>query len=123
MKSKAMTIGLVLAALIVSLMVGPLAGAQPTTVTQEQIDEAVAKGLEWLAGPWDCDPNGAQNDDGSWGFSAKTARTCFALVKLEERAYDLGYDCHLTQTTHTQTTSSMGGDTSSAAHTSTSRRR
>jgi hypothetical protein len=81
-----------LAVLTLSLMVGPLAGAQPPAATDEEIEQAVAKGVAWLAN--------RQNGDGSWGEDwvdeegnnrdeDKTARTCFVLVKLEERANEL----------------------------------
>jgi hypothetical protein len=81
MKSKALTIGLVLAALIVSLMVGPLAGAQPTTVTQEQIEAAVVNGLTWLAAQ--------QNPDGSWGTGCdRVAKTGLVVLKFETRAIE-----------------------------------
>jgi hypothetical protein len=92
-KRKVLTVGLVLTALILSLMVGPLVGAQLKAATKGEIEQAVARGVAWLANE--------QNDDGSWGEdwvddegnrtdADKTARTCFALVKLEERAYELG---------------------------------
>jgi hypothetical protein len=54
-------------------------------VTPAQIEFSVSEGCDWLA-------NTAQNDDGSWGTSDQTAVTLLALIKLQERGKDLGYD-------------------------------
>jgi hypothetical protein len=52
--------------------------------TQAQIDQAMTNGLTWLASQ--------QNSDGSWdGFFSPVAYTGFAVAKLEERAFELGY--------------------------------
>jgi len=51
-------------------------------VPEADIEQSITDGLAWLAED--------QNDvDGSWGTSDKTARTCFALIKLQDRAYEL----------------------------------
>lgn len=82
MKKKMFVIGLVIA-----LLIGPVgwsASAQDGDLPlEEQIDLAIDSGVSWLANE--------QHPDGSWGGWEQTAVTCFALVKLEERAYDLGY--------------------------------
>jgi hypothetical protein len=41
-------------------------------------------GLDWLVAQ--------QNPDGSWGVGDQVGKTGLALVKLEERAFELGYD-------------------------------
>lgn len=64
-----------------SLTMSPTVPAQ--AATESEIEQAVVDGLAWLAVQ--------QNGDGSWGASNITATTCFVLLKLEERAYDLGY--------------------------------
>jgi hypothetical protein len=56
-----------------------------SVVTDEQdeaIAEAVASGVAWLAAH--------QNGDGSWGSFDKVARTCFALIKLQDMAWEIG---------------------------------
>lgn len=68
---------------IVGLMVGLMA-IPAQAATEDEIEESVAKGVEWLVGQ--------QNPDGSWGDWDQVARTGFAVVKLEDRAYELGYD-------------------------------
>ncbi|NIO11538.1 MAG: hypothetical protein GTO40_27370, partial [Deltaproteobacteria bacterium] len=78
MKRIALTIGLVLMAFIVSLMIGPMARAQPPS--QEEVREAIARGVEWLAQH--------QNDEGSWGSYEKCAVTALVVKKLEHHAVD-----------------------------------
>ena len=57
--------------------------AQPTSAaTEEQIEASIADGISWLAG--------IQYGNGSW--YDHTAYTCFALIKLQDRAYELGFD-------------------------------
>ena len=50
----------------------------------EEINASVTKGLVWLAAQ--------QNADGSWGGGSQVAHTGLALVKMEERAFELGKD-------------------------------
>ena len=54
--------------------------------TEDEIEESINAGIAWLAAN--------QNTEGSWGTfeSYKTAETCFALIKLQDRAYELGYE-------------------------------
>ena len=52
--------------------------------TEDDIEQSVSDGVAWLAG--EQDPT-----DHHWGTGDETAKTCLVLVKLEERAYDLGY--------------------------------
>jgi len=54
-------------------------------VTEQEIEDAITKGVAYLAGQ--------QNPDGSWGLdcSITTAYTGFVLIKLQIRAYELGY--------------------------------
>ena len=78
MKRKILSI-LVVAGLILGLAVIPAQAA-----TEEQIEASIQKGLDWLV------PQ--QNDDGSWGDRDRVARTGLAVVKLEDRAFELGFD-------------------------------
>ena len=55
-----------------------------SAATDEEIEQAIINGTAWLASQ--------QNTDGSWGTSNKVALTAFALMKLEERAYELDKD-------------------------------
>jgi hypothetical protein len=67
-------------AVVIAMVVGG-AYAAP----QEEIDQAIEDGVGWLVD--------AQNlDDGGWGDWDRTAHTCFALVKLQELAYDRGHE-------------------------------
>ena len=52
--------------------------------TPEQIQQSINEGVTWLADH--------QNADGSWNNNEEVAHTCFALIKLQDRAYELGYD-------------------------------
>lgn len=51
--------------------------------TEEEIEQSIIDGVAWLASQ--------QNEDGSWGTGSDviTAYTCFALIKLQDRAYEL----------------------------------
>jgi hypothetical protein len=81
MKRKILTISLVLATLLALLMAGSPAGAQPTGATKEEIEEAITKGVEWLASQ--------QNDDGSWGYGCdRVAHTGLAVLKFETKAIE-----------------------------------
>jgi len=70
---------LVVPLLFVMLAFGPSAFA----ATDEAIAEAIEDGVTWLVDQ--------QNADGSW-TPYGTATTCFALIKLQDRAYELGFD-------------------------------
>lgn len=65
--------------LLVSLIAMPALAATP-----EEIEQSIVDGLAWLVG--------VQNTDGSWGGSYRIACTGFAVMKLEDRAFELGYD-------------------------------
>ncbi|HEY90673.1 MAG TPA: hypothetical protein G4O07_02460, partial [Dehalococcoidia bacterium] len=75
--------------LITGLMVVPAQAA-----TEDEIEGAITEGLEWLV------PQ--QNLDGSWGqlddagnplpLENYAAKTGLVLVKLQERAYELGFE-------------------------------
>lgn len=74
---------------IVSIVIalGLLAGVTAipaAAATTAAIDQATEDGVAWLASQ--------QNTiDGSWGAYTKTAMTGLVLVKLQERAYELGH--------------------------------
>lgn len=59
--------------------------AVPTRgATQAQVNQAITNGVAWLVSQ--------QNSDGSWsGSYTPVAYTGFAVTKLEERAFELGY--------------------------------
>ena len=71
-----------------------LALGQPVNAaTEEDIEDAITDGLMWLAGdPENPSDTGQQNENGSWGPYDQVAHTCLALIKLQDRAYELGYD-------------------------------
>ncbi|GAI88240.1 unnamed protein product, partial [marine sediment metagenome] len=79
MKRKILSI-LVAVMLLSSLTVMPVQAADP-----DDIEASIVKGLEWLV---------AQQDavSGSWGGGyVMVSETAFAVVKLEDRAFELGY--------------------------------
>jgi len=70
---------------IMGLMVGLIA-VPAQAVTEEEIGDSIEAGIAWLAS--------VQNGDGSWG-PADTDRygtTGLILVKLQDRAFEMGYD-------------------------------
>ena len=87
MKREVLTNRVALVALILVLLVVPLVGtvgAQPNGATKEEIEEAIANGVAWLVEQ--------QNEDGSWGWGVRVAHTAFAVVKLEDLAFELAYN-------------------------------
>jgi len=73
----------ILLILAVSLVFSPVAQA----ATDDEIEAAITDGIAYLVGQQQA--AGFWSDDTSYEFIAST---CFALLKLEERAYELGYD-------------------------------
>lgn len=49
--------------------------------TEEQIEASIEQGIPWLVSN--------QNSDGSWGGYERVAHTGFAIIKLEDRAFEL----------------------------------
>ena len=85
MKTNMLTGRLVLLALMLSLLVVPLAGtagAQPAadSPTVDEVRRAIAKGIVWLAGQ--------QEDAGYWDRWERCAVTALAVKKLEHHAVD-----------------------------------
>ena len=77
MKSKVLATLVLIAVLL-------LGGAAPARVAAaDPIQTAIEKGIGWLVNQ--------QKADGSWGDFEPVAHTGFAVVKLEERAFELGY--------------------------------
>lgn len=76
----------ILSVMLFVILLTPMFAVFPVAFAdlEEDIEQAIVDGLAWLAGQ--------QNPDGSWGVSDKTARTGFALIKLQDRAYELGYE-------------------------------
>ena len=64
-----------------TMPISEAAGATP-----EQIKASIEKGVEWLVAQQD--PNGSWWDDWAWESIAPTG---FAVVKLEDRAFELGF--------------------------------
>ena len=80
---KRKTISIVLAAALLVTM--GLATTLPVgAATAEEIEDSIEAGIEWLAS--------IQNGDGSWGSYEYVGYTGLALIKLEDRAFELGYD-------------------------------
>ena len=83
MKGKIVAI-VVAMAMVCSLGLSVSLAVPAQAATPQEIEDAVSDGVAWLAGE--------QNGGGSWGSGDDmTAQTAFALIKLQERAYDLGY--------------------------------
>jgi hypothetical protein len=70
---------LIVLGLLVVLVAIPAQAADP-----EDIEASIVKGLEWLAAQ--------QDPDGWWPGFEPVARTGFAVVKLEDRAFELGFE-------------------------------
>lgn len=68
------------AILMVAILLLLVPAARPAT--PEAIETAIDSGITWLLD--------AQNDDGSWGGYAQVAQTGLAVVKLQDRARELG---------------------------------
>lgn len=65
-------------------LAGALVCAVPLrAATPEEITDSIESGLRWLVAQ--------QNGNGSWGSYEPVAHTGFAVVKLEDRAFELGY--------------------------------
>jgi hypothetical protein len=72
-------------AIVVSLvMLFGLMAVPAQAATEEEIEDSIVAGIDWLAS--------VQNGDGSWGGYEYVGHTGLALLKLEDRAFELGYD-------------------------------
>ena len=75
----------ILSLLITTLLISSILPMIPIhAATEDEIEQSIIDGIAWLASQ--------QNLDGSWGSYDKTAHTAFVLIKLQDRAYELGYD-------------------------------
>jgi hypothetical protein len=79
-----------IAALLLAMVFSPsgwnASAQEPPPPPDDVIEQAIVDGLGWLAGEQD-------PINGNWGdWDDQAAKTCFALVKLQERAYELGYE-------------------------------
>ena len=89
MKSKAVLYARITALSFVVIMIVsllPATGLQSAHVSAQtpvEIESTIAAGISWLAKQ--------QSGDGSWPGSYPTARTCLALVKLQEWALNSGH--------------------------------
>lgn len=88
MKSSKKTLSIVLATILVfsALAVFAIGTASVRAATEEEIEQAIEDGITWLVAQ--------QNPvDGSWpAYWENVATTGLAVLKLEMRAYELGYD-------------------------------
>ncbi|HEY65247.1 MAG TPA: terpene cyclase/mutase family protein, partial [Caldilineae bacterium] len=77
---------LMIVAMLVSILLmvtfSPLTAK--ASVEPGAVQEAIDKGIAWLVAQ--------QNPDGSWGNGEYVAVTAFAVLKLEDRAFELGYE-------------------------------
>jgi hypothetical protein len=82
--SKGVTAFLLVAIMMTSMVM--VFNVPAHAATEEEIEDAIALGVEYLVGEI--------NPDGSWGpwEEVKVAYTGLVLVKLQMRAYELGYD-------------------------------
>ncbi len=55
-----------------------------TSATKEEIEASINAGIAWLVAQ--------QNADGSWGSYNRVACTGLAVIKLEDRAFETGFD-------------------------------
>jgi hypothetical protein len=85
MKWRNLFIGKLAAALLLIGLTGLAWAPSASAATPEEIEQAIVKGLAWLAG--------RQNADGSWGSGCEqVAHTGLAVLKFETRAIELGLD-------------------------------
>ncbi len=82
MKNEKKGIGIFIAAI---LAISAFAAMSPmaSAATQEEIKNAIDRGIEWLVAQ--------QNDDGSWGVVDTVGKTGLAVKKLEHHAVDCKY--------------------------------
>ena len=74
----------ILLVLIMALSVFSVMCTSASAATEDEIEASINLGVAWLLGE--------QNLNGSWGVDYTVARTGFALVKLEDRSRELGYE-------------------------------
>ena len=62
-----------------------IVAAELDPLLEAEVAKSITQGLRYIAS--------TQNSDGSWGsWSEQAARTAFALIKLQDYAYEMGYD-------------------------------
>ncbi|MCK4703120.1 hypothetical protein KAT55_07170, partial [Candidatus Bathyarchaeota archaeon] len=83
--------------LLVVILISSIIQVTPVNAaTEEEIQSSIQHGIDWLANAqytWEEDP--MYLPDGGWGHPEeweRTAMTGFALTKLQDRAYELGYE-------------------------------
>ena len=74
------------AIIFATILIASVFAVTPTAqaASEAEIETAIQNGLVWLADQ--------QNTDGSWGVSDRVGRTGFAVLKMEDRAFELGKD-------------------------------
>ena len=73
-----------LASAVAAAVILLLAAAPAWTATPEEIQTSIGDGIEWLVAQ--------QYSDGSWHDGSYVSATAFAVIKLEEYAFELGYE-------------------------------
>jgi hypothetical protein len=79
MRKKFVLVQCIVVLVLCLVAIGPAAAATPV-----EIESSIVKGLQYL--------DSIQNGDGSWGWNYMVSRTGFAVLKMEDRAIELGYD-------------------------------
>jgi hypothetical protein len=74
----------VLTAILTVVVLTGLITFPAQAATQEEIEDSIEAGIAWLAS--------VQNGDGSWGSTEYLGTTGLILVKLQDRAFELGFD-------------------------------
>lgn len=74
----------ILSILITLVLLAGLSVSPALAATEDEIELSIQDGLAWLVSE--------QSADGSWGAYERVAHTGLALIKLEDRAFETGYD-------------------------------
>jgi hypothetical protein len=70
--------------LLICLIISGFFITYSQAATEEEIEASIQSGIDWLVS--------VQNSNGSWGGYEQVAHTGLALIKLEDRAFELGFE-------------------------------